>query len=109
MSSITIVSDAPNCGVTYDRCYDDRNSFIIQVTDMFCNYCLWKKCIIANKSAATDAREKISTDLESPEQGKFHIKFSIFKNNQILLNKISHELVVSIITICGFCTTGWLV
>ncbi len=27
MSSITIVSDAPNCGVTYDRHYDDRNSF----------------------------------------------------------------------------------
>ncbi len=29
-SSITIVSDAPNCGVTYDRHYDDRN--IIQAT-----------------------------------------------------------------------------
>jgi len=27
-----IVSDAPNCGVTYDRHYDDRNSFIIQAT-----------------------------------------------------------------------------
>ncbi len=32
MSSITIVSDAPNCGVTYDRHYDDRNSFITQAT-----------------------------------------------------------------------------
>jgi hypothetical protein len=32
VSSITIVSDAPNCGVTYDRHYDDRNSFIIQAT-----------------------------------------------------------------------------
>jgi hypothetical protein len=30
--SITIVSDAPNCGVTYDRHYDDRNSFILLVT-----------------------------------------------------------------------------
>ncbi len=30
MSSITIVSDAPNCGITYDQHYDDRNSFIIQ-------------------------------------------------------------------------------
>jgi hypothetical protein len=32
-SSITIVSDAPNCGVNYDHHYDDRNSFIIQATD----------------------------------------------------------------------------
>jgi hypothetical protein len=31
-SSITTVSDAPNCSVTYDRHYDDRNSFIIQAT-----------------------------------------------------------------------------
>jgi hypothetical protein len=30
--SITIVSDAPNCGATYDRHYDDHNSFIIQAT-----------------------------------------------------------------------------
>ncbi len=28
-----IKSDAPNCSVTYDRHYDDRNSFIIQATD----------------------------------------------------------------------------
>jgi hypothetical protein len=28
--SITIVSDTPNCGVTYDRHNDNRNSFIIQ-------------------------------------------------------------------------------
>ena len=26
------VSDAPNCSVTYDRHYDDHNSFIIQAT-----------------------------------------------------------------------------
>ncbi len=32
MSSITIVSDAPNCGIAYDRHYDNRNSFIIQAT-----------------------------------------------------------------------------
>jgi hypothetical protein len=32
VSSITIVSDAPNCGITYDSHYDDRNSFIIQAT-----------------------------------------------------------------------------
>jgi len=29
-----IVSDAPNCGITYDHHYDNRNSFIIQATDM---------------------------------------------------------------------------
>jgi hypothetical protein len=28
-----IVSDAPNCGVTYDRHNDDHNSFITQATD----------------------------------------------------------------------------
>jgi len=27
-----IVSDAPNCGVTYNRHYDNHNSFIIQAT-----------------------------------------------------------------------------
>jgi ribosomal protein L16 Arg81 hydroxylase len=26
------ISDAPSCSVTYDRHYDDRNSFIIQAT-----------------------------------------------------------------------------
>jgi hypothetical protein len=35
VSSITIVGDAPNCGVTYDHHYDDCNSFIIQATDHF--------------------------------------------------------------------------
>ncbi len=30
--SITIISDAPNCGITYNCHYDDRNSFIIQAT-----------------------------------------------------------------------------
>jgi len=32
VSSITIISDAPNCGITCDHHYDDRNSFIIQAT-----------------------------------------------------------------------------
>jgi hypothetical protein len=27
-----IISDAPNCGATYNCHYDDRNSFIIQAT-----------------------------------------------------------------------------
>ncbi len=33
-SSITTLSDAPNCSVTYDRHYDDRNSFIIQANGL---------------------------------------------------------------------------
>ncbi len=32
MSSISIVSDAPNCGITYDCHNDICNSFIIQAT-----------------------------------------------------------------------------
>ncbi len=32
MPSITIISDTPNCGVTYDHYYDDRNRFTIQAT-----------------------------------------------------------------------------
>jgi hypothetical protein len=32
--SITIVSDAPNCGVTYDCQSDDHNSFVIQATGL---------------------------------------------------------------------------
>jgi hypothetical protein len=39
-----IVSDAPNCGITYDRHYDDHNSFIIQPTD-------WKGFPMANPLA----------------------------------------------------------
>ncbi len=31
-SSIMTVSDAPNCSITYDRHYDNRNSFITQAT-----------------------------------------------------------------------------
>ncbi len=34
VSSITIVSDAPNCGVTYNHHYDNHNSFIIQAPDL---------------------------------------------------------------------------
>jgi hypothetical protein len=42
VSSITIISDAPNCGVTYDRHFDNRNSFIIQATGVI-NWCQWRK------------------------------------------------------------------
>ncbi len=37
---------------------------------------------IAKNSTTTKAREKISTD--------FYVCLTVFKNNQILLNKISH-------------------
>ncbi len=30
-----IVGDAPNCGLTYNHHYDDRNSFIIQATGFY--------------------------------------------------------------------------
>jgi hypothetical protein len=34
-----IVSDAPNCGVTYDHHNYDRSSFIIQATGCFFQMC----------------------------------------------------------------------
>ncbi len=37
------------------------------VPDMLCSFCLVKNNKIANNSATTEAREKISTDLESLE------------------------------------------
>ncbi len=30
--SITVISDTPDCGITYDPHYDDCNSFVIQAT-----------------------------------------------------------------------------
>jgi hypothetical protein len=46
---------------------------------------------IAKNSTNTKAREKISTDLDSLEFYKnFDVCLTKFKNNQILLNKISH-------------------
>jgi len=35
VSSITIISGAPNCGVTYDHQSGDRNSFIIQAIGLW--------------------------------------------------------------------------
>jgi hypothetical protein len=40
------------------------------VSVMFCNFYLAKYCTIGNKSTATAAKEKISTDLESLELKK---------------------------------------
>jgi hypothetical protein len=43
VSSITIVSNTPNWGVTYDRYYDDRNVFIIQAQgdQIGRNFAIW--------------------------------------------------------------------
>jgi hypothetical protein len=47
---------------------------------------------IAKNSTTTKAIEKISTDLESSKFQKcFGVCLAKFKNNQILLNKISHR------------------
>jgi hypothetical protein len=60
--------------------------------DMFCNFYLVKNNKIAKNSTTTKAREKIITDLESLEFYKFFdVCFTKVKNNQILLNKISHK------------------
>jgi hypothetical protein len=55
--------------------------------DMFCNFYAVKNHKIAKNSTTTNAREKISTDLESLEF--FHVCLTKFKNNQILLDQIS--------------------
>ena len=59
---------------------------------MFCNFYLVKNHNNAKNSTTTKAREKISTDLESLEFEKnFDVCLTKFKNNQILLNKITHR------------------
>ncbi len=59
-------------------------------SDMFCNFYLVKNHKIANNSTTSKAGEKISTYLESLEFHKFSdVCFTEFKNNQILINKIS--------------------
>ncbi len=59
MSSITIISDAPNCSVTYDRHYDDRNSFIIQATDYN------KRVDVQNKSMEQPALKNVNNCLNT--------------------------------------------
>jgi hypothetical protein len=56
-----------------------------------------KNCKIAKNSTTINAREKISTDLESLEfQKNFDVCLTKFKkNNQILLNKISHRFLLT--------------
>ncbi len=63
------------------------------VPDMFCIIYLVKSHKIANTSATTEAREKISTDLESVEF--FDAFLTKFENYQILLNEISHNYLMT--------------
>ncbi len=60
-------------------------------SDMFCKFYLVKNHKIANNSATTEAREKISTHLESLEFRIFDVWSTKFEDNQILLNKISDK------------------
>jgi len=72
------------------------------VLDMFCNLYLVKSHKIANKSATTEAREKISTYLESLEFWKFFDVCVInFENYQNLHNKISHRFLVTTKLFCA--------
>jgi hypothetical protein len=51
---------------------------------------------IADNPATTEARDKIPRDLEFLEFLKFfHVCLTKFKNNPILLNKISHKFLVT--------------
>ncbi len=75
-------------------------SLYCQVTawfpDMFCNFYLVKNHKIDKNSTTTKAREQISTHLESLEfSKKIYACLTKFKNNQILLNKISHRFLLT--------------
>ncbi len=60
------------------------------VPDMFCNFYMMNSRKIANNSATTEAREKISTDLEPLEFKKhFIVYMAKYENYQILPNKIN--------------------
>ncbi len=66
------------------------------VPDMFYNFYLAKNHKIAKNSTTTNARGKISTALESLEFWKFfEVYLTKLKNNQILLNKISHRFLMT--------------
>ncbi len=68
----------------------------VLVPDMFCNFYLVKNHKITNKSATTEATEKISTYFESIEfQNFFDVCLTKFENFQVLLNRISHRFLVT--------------
>ncbi len=66
------------------------------VPGMFCNFYLVKNHKIANNSATTEAREKVTTYLQSVQFKKFfNVCFAKFKNYQILLNRISRRFLLT--------------
>ena len=70
---------------------------------MFCNFYLVKNHKIANNSASTETREKITTYLWSLEfMNFFDICLTKFKNYQIILNIISHRFLVTIKLFSGW-------
>jgi hypothetical protein len=63
---------------------------------MFYNCKLVKHHRIVNNSATIEAREKISTDLESLELQKFFdVCWAKFENCHILPNKIGHRFLLT--------------
>ncbi len=71
------------------------------VPDMFHNFYLVKSHKIANYSVTTEAREKISIDLESVEFYIFYVCLTKFENYHILLNKISHRFLMTTMVCTG--------
>jgi hypothetical protein len=71
------------------------DSFCRQVSawfpDLICNFYLVKNCKIVQNLTTTQAREQISTSLEF-----LNVCLTKFKKNQILLNKISHRILLAI-------------
>ncbi len=65
------------------------------VSDMFCNFYFVKYHKIANNSATTEAREKISTYLESLEFLDGCLTKFKKKNYETLFNKNSHRFLVT--------------
>ncbi len=66
------------------------------VPDIFGNFYLVKNRKNGNNSATTEAREKISTYLESLEFQKFfNVGLTKFENPQLLLNKMNHRFLVT--------------
>ncbi len=62
------------------------------IPDMFCKFYLVKSHKIANISATTEVREKLSTDLESLEfKNIFDECLTKFENYQILLIKLATD------------------
>jgi hypothetical protein len=61
--------------------------------DMFCNFYLVKMHkIVKNQTALKLEKKKISRDLESLEiQKNFNVHLTKFKNNEILLDKVSNR------------------